>query len=738
MLLAFLGSCEDEQFNTQHPKEGGLILTTEWSDNATAPAIYQACVISQSGIARDFENLSGMTNSLVVEPGDATLYIYNDAEQIRISDDKATATVTSAGAGIAANPGTFFSYYGQIHTKQDQDIPYTALMSRRIGGLKLSIAIKPAAMIDRVKAIYAELEGVASKVNLRTGALSNPSSVYFPLPRNTFYAIATVRLLGFDPAAGKSLKLDVEFENGNIVSITKDISSLVKDFDASKSDLFSLNATMSVSDGEAASVTVDNWECNTESRYLSLSASEVSLSDEFSEESVTVTTDQPSWEYSVIVTGDWLTIDKNGTQLYLSASANTDSDERRATVNISAGGLSESVTIIQSGYTPPPGYADREVVKLQSATVGKGVNLVMMGDGYTAKDMGTGDGKYERDMRTATESFFSVYPYSVYRDHFNVYMVAAISNEEGISIESSNTTVDTKFNCRWEGPHSTGIHCNSTAVVEYLFEIPELANADINDITVIIPINAYIYAGTCMMGYYGSQVTNFGNGFSISMCPVGSDFKEIVVHEAGGHGFSKVMDEYYASSYYHPNETIPDDEKNQYIYYKENLGWCENIDFYDDILLTSWRGFAGMTKYDMVGTFEGAAGYGKGIWRPEFNSCMNNNVLYFNAPTRWAQVRRIKRLAGFDYSFQQFLQDDVVPEYPSGVRSGKPFTPLARPVIMDMMKDFHRKKSPRTSPVHKQPDNRKGYAIHACTLFLYHEKENFMLSFQKNPLCGVL
>jgi hypothetical protein len=684
MILAFLGSCEDEQYNTQHPKEGGIILTTEWSDNETAPATYQACVISQAGIARDFENLSGTTNSLVVEPGDATLYIYNDAENIRISDDKRTATVGSAGAGIAASPGIFFSYYGQIHTKQDQDFPHTALMNRRVRDLKLSFAIKPAAMIDRVKAIYAELEGVASTVNLRTGALSNPSPVYFPLPRNAFYATATVRLLGFDPSARKNLKLDVELENGNIVSITNDISSLVKDFDASRSDLYTIHATMSVSEGD---VTVDNWECNTEIRYLSLSAFEVSLSDKPSAESVTVTTDQPSWEYSVIAAGDWLTVDKTDTQLNLSASGNTDTDERRATINISAGGLSESLTVVQSGYTPPPGYADREVVRLQSATVGKGVNLVMMGDGYTAKDMGIGDGKYERDMRAATESFFSVYPYSVYRDHFNVYMVAAISNEEGISVESTHTTVDTKFSCLWEGSPSTGISCDANAVVEYLFEIPELENTDINDVTVIIPINAYIYAGTCMMGFYGNEITNFGNGFSISMCPVGDTFKAIVVHEAGGHGFSKVMDEYI----YYPDETIPDDEKNRYIYYKETLGWCENIDFYDDILLTSWKGFANMTKYDMVGTFEGAAMYGKGIWRPEYNSCMNNNVLYFNAPTRWAQVRRIKRLAGFDYSFQQFLQDDVVPEYPSGVRSGKPFTPLARPVIMDM-KDFHRKK----------------------------------------------
>jgi hypothetical protein len=61
---------------------------------------------------------------------------------------------------------------------------------------------------------------------------------------------------------------------------------------------------------------------------------------------------------------------------------------------------------------------------------------------------------------------------------------------------------------------------------------------------------------------------------------------------------------------------------------------------------------------------------------------MNENDLYFNAPSRWAQVRRIMYLAGFNYSFVQFLQDDVVPVYPTSTRSSvEKFVPLAPPVI---------------------------------------------------------
>jgi hypothetical protein len=686
-MILILTGCTDENFRTSHPEQGGVVLTVDWygSTEAASPLVYNACFISPSGKTQDFDRLSGETNNFIVEPGDVTLCVYNPAESIFVFGTK--ATVKRDGRGIAANPGQFFSHAGQIRTEQDRDVPHMAQMLRRTGDLKLSLAIKPASMIERVRAIYAELEGVASELDMQTNDLSAPSSVHLTFSKSSFYATATSRLLGFDPSAKQEIKLSVEFETGHITNITHDLSSLVKDFNTSKSSLFTLNATLSVADGNVPSATVDKWESNIESRYLSISASEVNLTDESSAESILVVTDQSLWGYSVVNVGNWLSIGKTDDRLNISASENSGSEPRQARINISAGGLSESITVVQNGHKPKV-YSDRDVVKLQSATVGRGVNLVMMGDGYTAKDMER-DGKYERDMRAATEHFFSVYPYTIYRDHFNVYMVAAVSNEEGISVESTGTTVDTKFSCRWEGGGSTGIECDYNLIAEYVDEISELETASIHDIAVIMPINANIYAGTCWM-FYGTANPDLGNGFSISLCPVGRSFKEVVVHESGGHGFAKLMDEYV----YYRNETIPDTYKNSLIAGKTSRGWYENVDFYDDILLTTWRGFANNPKYSMVGTFEGSYMYGIGIWRPEYNSCMNNNILYFNAPSRWAQVRRIKRLAGFDYSFEQFLQDDVVPEYPSTIRSGhddKEFIPLAPPVIREM-KDLRRKK----------------------------------------------
>jgi len=329
-------------------------------------------------------------------------------------------------------------------------------------------------------------------------------------------------------------------------------------------------------------------------------------------------------------------------------------------------------------------YHDKEVVKLQSATTGKGVNIVIMGDGYTSNDMRKRTGKYEMEMREAADHFFSVQPYMRYRDYFNVYMVVAISNQEGVSVKSTQKTVDTKFGTIWDG-NSTGLDCNKNVIFKYLNAISELKTVHTDDITIIIPINADIYAGTCWMYHPTKNFVN-GSGASIALCPVsrsgkrGWDFKSLVLHEAAGHGFAKLADEY---SLY--DTTIPHEEKCKIKTRKKDWNWYENIDFYSNITSTSWKGFANISKYNVVDAYEEAYYYAKGVWRPEQNSCMDDNVSYFNAPSRWAQVMRIKKLAGFDYTFEQFLKEDIVPEYPSGTstKSMEKFVPLAPPVVME-------------------------------------------------------
>ena len=66
-------------------------------------------------------------------------------------------------------------------------------------------------------------------------------------------------------------------------------------------------------------------------------------------------------------------------------------------------------------YTSTDYSRDGEVVALQAASVGKGIDLVFMGDAYVDRDMETG-GKYETDMKQSMEYFFSIEPYKSFRN----------------------------------------------------------------------------------------------------------------------------------------------------------------------------------------------------------------------------------------------------------------------------------------------------------------------------------
>lgn len=383
-----------------------------------------------------------------------------------------------------------------------------------------------------------------------------------------------------------------------------------------------------------------------------------------------------AWSASLPVAANssWLAFSPNGagsgkTTVRVTASANNTGNSRSATISFVNGSLARSLTVTQAASRPENTYSDGEVVKLQSASTatGRGIELVVMGDGYTISDMAKGGGgKYETDMRAAAEHFFSTYPFDVNRGRFNVWMVVAISNESGIGVSNPAVAVDNKFKSVWEGGESTGIDSDATIVDRYASIAASHAGKYFSELTVIMPINANITAGTCEMRF---------DGFSYAMCPVGPLFKNIVVHESGGHGFAKLGDEY---AY---NETIPANAIEYVRSSKAQYGFYANLDFSSDITRTSWSGFAGNPKYSMVATFEGGYTYRRGIWRPEQNSSMGDGALYFNAPSRWAQVKRMYELEGTSYTFEQFLADDVVPAYPTtrsgadGAGAGQPEAP---------------------------------------------------------------
>jgi hypothetical protein len=72
-----------------------------------------------------------------------------------------------------------------------------------------------------------------------------------------------------------------------------------------------------------------------------------------------------------------------------------------------------------------------------------------------------------------------------------------------------------------------------------------------------------------------------------------------------------------------------------------------------------WKHLIFDARYDdIVDIFEGGYFHGKGVYRSEVNSCMNNNVPYFSTVSRQAIVERILNYAGETFDFESFVSKD--------------------------------------------------------------------------------
>ena len=383
-------------------------------------------------------------------------------------------------------------------------------------------------------------------------------------------------------------------------------------------------------------------------------------------------------QYGVHVSEEWLgVVKRNNTSVGINAyteprftlkiDANTSREEREAKVVVSNEkcGLFDTLTIVQAG-NPWEFYADGACVQWQQADYSGGVNLVFMGDGFTWENLAVG-GTYECCLKEAVEHFFSIEPYKTYRNCFNVYMVAVVSEEVGVGNSSQLGKVGNKFGSVYG--MGTAITCDSDLVFEYARKVEGLPED--KPLTVVLVLNDDKYAGTALL---------YADGNAIALCPMSAeaapnDFEGVVHHEAGGHAFGFLCDEYV----YYP-EVIPKSRKREVRAWQE-LGFQMNLDFTGDASAVLWKEFIGRRGYEEAGVYEGGFEYQYGVWRSEENSCMNNNVPYYNVQSRWSIVQRIMQLSGRTCSVEEFMAKDVAepPVAASKARPAQGFVPLGEP-----------------------------------------------------------
>lgn len=275
---------------------------------------------------------------------------------------------------------------------------------------------------------------------------------------------------------------------------------------------------------------------------------------------------------------------------------------------------------------------------LQEHTTGKGLKVVIMGEAYS--DRLIADGTYRRDAEKAMEAFFSEEPYTSFRDYFDVYAVNVVSRNEVIG-------ENTAFQTSYEFERNT-FETDPTMAIDYISQMPE-TNYSTKDVTSIILMKT--------TAPFRSICLRWADGFSAAFCVNnGSEegLENLIHHEACGHGFGKLEDEYdeFEGTYPTP-EWVPE---------AHAMNESMNVDVTNDPNEIVWSYFLTDMRYEKekIGIYEGALYYPKGAYRATENSVMRYSTGRFNAPSRQSIYRRIMEKSGGLYSFEAFLEYDEI------------------------------------------------------------------------------
>ena len=285
-------------------------------------------------------------------------------------------------------------------------------------------------------------------------------------------------------------------------------------------------------------------------------------------------------------------------------------------------------------YTSTDFSRDGEVTTLQTASVGKGIDIVLMGDAYVDEDIASG--KYQQDMYQGMDYFFTDEVYAALRNRFNVYAVTVVSPNRTTNNGGS-----------WK------INYDDNICFDYAQRVP---NIDMDNVTVINIVNnddPFTMKGHASM-YKGTGVAHIEVGGPT----------ENIIHEAGGHAFAKLADEYILGGY--GGNRCPEDQLDAFRQWIEEChvdGMYKNVSATSDPEKVPWAHMLKDERYkNDLGVFEGAWMWPHDLWRASENSVMNTEFFHFNAPSRETIYKRVMKLSEGDswtYDYEKFTEFDA-------------------------------------------------------------------------------
>lgn len=366
---------------------------------------------------------------------------------------------------------------------------------------------------------------------------------------------------------------------------------------------------------------------------------------------------------------------------------------------ISGSGWTETEAEYIDGFDDP----ENGIVVLQEASKGSGTDIIIMGDGFSKTHFDKG-GNYHTIMLQAYEDFFSVEPYASMKDYFNVYYINAVSEDDHDAEPLTNGAIQGKANTRFATKfkqNSTSITGDDQGVLSYAMQAirhkggkhgtacndEDEINLRANTSLMIVMVNVACHAGTCSMAY--SNRNDYCQEYAVAYCALSNNLDKrrlTLLHEAGGHGFGKLGDEYggeFITSFSTAKWNELNNLHNWGLHRNINEHWTAeekadgwSKDFRDEYTSVSnvyWSELLSSSYgYDYsegLGIYRGANTYDNLYCRPTRNSLMRSQFdtdgKFFNAISRWAIWYRLMRMTDctnstdFKSSLNEFITFDA-------------------------------------------------------------------------------
>ncbi|MDN3648648.1 M64 family metallopeptidase [Reinekea marina] len=236
----------------------------------------------------------------------------------------------------------------------------------------------------------------------------------------------------------------------------------------------------------------------------------------------------------------------------------------------------------------PESWSGLGPVTLSGRHDGKGVDLVVLGDGFSAEEMD----KFKQTALNFKKTFLGFNEIALHDSAWNIHAVGVISNESGLTDHSVDPIVekDTYFeSCKGCGSLTRIVAANGTIAKNVAAQNFPQYDA------IIVLVNSTRYGGV-------------GGGVATSTATPTS--AGVSIHEIA-HSFGQLADEYGGTS--KPRTTEPVNA---------------NVTINNDPDTVKWKHWINATRHlsesaGKVGLFEGGNYRKEGVWRPTLNSQMN-------------------------------------------------------------------------------------------------------------------